>query len=329
MATIKDVAKRAQVSVATVSRVLNHDQRVKPETKEAVEKVIDELGYSPNLLGRNLRRSSTYNILVLLPTISNQFYSAIIKGIREEMTTLGYNVMIGITDLDVNVEMKHIQLLENKLVDGIIFFTPQIDSVTLTKFGQMYPVIQCSEYVEGAKLSLVSIDNKQAAYDATKYLIQLGNKHIALVTSEKSYTSSKLREEGFREALREHQIPINEELIYYADYTPHSGIEAAKALLLKRQPPTAIFTISDSLAICVIQGLKACGKKVGEDIDVIGFDNTFISKFYEPTITTVSQPRLEMGKQAARLLLNKIQNIGSENETIFLPHELMIRESTK
>lgn len=329
MATIKDVAQCAKVSVATVSRVLNNDPKVRPETKEIVEKVINELGYSPNLLGRNLRRSSTHNILVLLPTISNQFYSSIIKGIREEATLEGYNVMVGITDLDVKIEMNHIQLLENKLVDGIIFFTPQIAKSTLTKIGKVYPIVQCSEYVEGAKLSLVSINNKQAAYDATKYLIELGHKHIALVTSKKIYTSSKLREEGFREALTQHQLPVNEELIYYTDYMPQCGTEAAKALLTRKTQPTAIFTISDSLAIGVIRGLKECGKKVGEEIDVIGFDNTFISKFYEPTITTISQPRLEMGKRAARLLLNKIQNIDSKNETIFLPHELIIRQSTK
>lgn len=329
MATIKDVAQHAKVSVATVSRVLNNDPKVRPETKEVVERAIDELGYSPNLLGRNLRRSSTHNILVLLPTISNQFYSAIIKGIREEANLEGYNVMIGITDLDVNIEMNHIQLLENKLVDGIIFFTPQIAKSTLTRLGKVYPIVQCSEYVEGAKLSLVSIDNKQAAFDATKYLIELGHKHIGLITSKKVYTSSKLREEGFKQALTQHQLPVNEELIYYTDYTPQCGTEAAKALLTRKTPPTAIFTISDSLAIGVIRGLKECGKKVGVDIDVIGFDNTFISKFYEPTITTISQPRLKMGKKAARLLLNKIQNIDSANETIFLPHELMIRQSTK
>ena len=143
MATIKDVAKRANVSVATVSRVLNRDTKVKAETRAKVKRVIEELNYAPNLLGRNLRRSSTQNILVLLPTISNQFYSSIIKGIRQEALKEDYNVMIGITDLKSEIEMKHIQLLETKLVDGIIFVAPQIDAKVLEEMSKKYPIVQC------------------------------------------------------------------------------------------------------------------------------------------------------------------------------------------
>lgn len=329
MATIKDVAKLANVSVATVSRVINSDPKVKAETKEIVQVAIRELNYAPNLLGRNLRRSYTKNILVLLPTISNQFYSAIIKGIRQEAYKEGYNVMLGITDLDSKIEMQHIKLLETKLVDGIIFFAPQIDAKTISSVERMYPVVQCSEYIQGVDISGVSIDNKQAAYDATKYLISLGHTKIAMITSKKKYTSSTLREQGFKAALKDSRISIPKGYIYRTDYSPTSGTKACYDLLEQKEAPTAIFTISDSQAIGVMRGIQELGKIAGKDIDVIGFDNTFVSKVYHPTITTISQPRFEMGEKAAALLLRKIKDIQVPNTFILLPHELIIRESTK
>lgn len=329
MATIKDVANAAKVSVATVSRVLNDDPKVKQETKERVNKVIQELNYSPNLLGRNLRRSYTKNILVLLPTISNTFYSAIIKGIRQELAKEGYKVMIGVTDLDPQIERQHIRLLETKLVDGIIFFAPQIAYKELEEVERQYPIVQCSEYLEEAKVSWVSIDNKRAAYDAAKYLIQLGHKKIAMITSKKKYTSSVLREKGFKEALKDHHIPLPKNYIYKTDYVPESGTKACLNLLGEKEPPTAIFTISDSLAVGVIRAIEDSGMRAGEDVDVIGFDNTFITKIYHPTITTISQPRFEMGVKAAQLLLKRIKAIDEDHEYVILEHELVRRESTR
>lgn len=329
MATIKDVAKAAQVSVATVSRVLNDDPKVKPDTKEKVKEVIEALNYTPNLLGRNLRRSYTKNILVLLPTLSNTFYATIIKGIRKKAAGEGYNVMIGVTDLDPQIERQNIRFLETKLVDGIIFFAPQMSKAELEEVEQDYPVVQCSEYIQGSKVSWVSIDNEKAAYDAVRYLIELGHKKIAMVTSKKKYTSSCLREKGFKTALKEQGLSYQTDYLYKTDYTPSSGMEAARHLLSLKEPPTAIFTIADSMAVGVIRGIEDLGKKVGVDVDVIGFDNTFVSKIYHPAITTISQPRFEMGEKAAELLLHKINDIHKEQAYVTLGHELIVRESTK
>lgn len=328
MATIKDVAKAAQVSVATVSRVLNDDPKVKPDTKQKVQEVIEALNYTPNLLGRNLRRSYTKNILVLLPTLSNTFYATIIKGIRYEVAKAGYNVMVGVTDLNPDIERQNIRLLETKLVDGIIFFAPQISQTELEEVEACYPIVQCSEYIQGSLVSWVSIDNQKAAYDAVNYLIELGHTRIAMVTSKKPYTSSILREAGFREALQKHHINLASDYLYKTDYIPSSGMQAAHDLLSLKESPTAIFTIADSMAVGVIRGIEDLGKKVGKDVDVIGFDNTFVSKIYHPTLTTISQPRFEMGERAAKLLLNKIQDIHASKEYVTLAHELVIREST-
>lgn len=329
MVTIKDVANAANVSVATVSRVLNNDPKVKLETKERVKQVIEGLNYSPNLLGRNLRRSYTNNILVLVPTLSNTFYATIIKGMRKVAGEEGYNVMIGMTDLDPEIERHHIRLLETKLVDGIIFLAPQISRAELEEVESKYPVVQCSEYLQGSKVSWVGIDNKKAAYDAANYLISLGHTKIAMVTSKKRYTSAVLREQGFKKALKEHHISLPKTYLYKTDYSPASGTKASYSLLGEKEPPTAIFTISDSLAATVIRGIEDLGKSVGKDVDVIGFDNTFISKIYRPAITTVSQPRFEMGEWAVLLLLEKMKDTQAIHKYITLKHELVIRESTR
>lgn len=329
MATIKDVAKLAQVSVATVSRVINEEENVKLETKKKVRNAIKALNYTPNLLGRNLRRSRTKNILVLLPTISNPFYSGVIKGIKSKADEEGYSMMISITDSEKEIEKNAMKMLTTRLVDGIILFAPRLSATMLTKIARGYPIVQCSEYIEGSNTSIVSIDNLQAAYEATKYLISLGHTQIAMIGNDEGYTSAALREKGFRQALAECQIDLRPDFVQYTKYSYKGGEEACKALMRLEETPTAIFTIADSMAVGAVKEIKGRGLVVGKDIDVIGFDDTTITKVYSPTISTIAQPRVLMGREAMQLILQKIEDIDSPNKCIMLAHELMIRESTK
>lgn len=329
MSTIKDVANLAKVSVATVSRVLNNENNVKEKTKEKVLQAVKELNYTPNLLARNLRHSNTKCVLVLLPTISNQFYSTIIKGINSVVEKEGYNLMISITDLDRKREEEYIELLKTKRVDGIILFAPQISKNKLNSIAQNYPIIQCSEYLENTDTTIITIDNKKAGFDATNYLIELGHKNIAILTSKKAYTSAILREKGYKEALKKHKIKIDENNIIKTDYGYKVAMEATEELLKRENPPTAIFTISDSMAIGAIKAIKKQGKTVGKDIDVIGFDDTIISKIYDPDITTISQPRFKMGELAMQAILEKINGNSVDNNFITLEHNLIVRNSTR
>lgn len=329
MSTIKDVAQLAGVSVATVSRVLNGEKNVRPKTKEIVREAIKELNYSPNLLGRHLRRSNTKNVLVLLPTISNQFYSTIIKGIHQKAEQEGYNIMISITDLEIEKEERYMKLLETKVVDGAILFAPQISKERLEQIAKYYPVVQCSEYIEGADVAVVSIDNFQAAYDATEYLIKMGHERIAMITSEKTYTSSRQREQGFRKALQVHGINLREEQVIRTNYSYRAGMQAARELMTGEYPPTAIFTIADSIAVGAIKAATEMEKQVGKDIDIIGFDDTIVAKVYNPSITTVTQPRFHMGEVVMGLMLDKIRNMNLDNPFIKLEHQLVIRDSTR
>lgn len=329
MATIKDVAKLAGVSVATVSRVINDEENVKAETKQKVKEAIKTLHYSPNLLGRNLRRSQTMSVLVLLPTLSNPFYAGVIKGLKSRAEEIGYQIMIGITDSEEEIEERSIKMLTNRLVDGVILFSPRLNVKLLNKVAKQYPIVQCSECVEHSQTSKVTIDNKKAAYEVTQYLIQLGHKKIALLSNDEGFTSAKLREEGYREALRQHNLSIEKDWIRYTEYSYLGGQKACIELLALENKPTAIFAIADSMAVGVVRQLIECGIKVGEEIDVVGFDDTSLTKIYTPTITTISQPRFEMGKAAMQLLINKIEDINNADECLILPHQLKIRESTK
>ncbi|WP_317368339.1 LacI family DNA-binding transcriptional regulator [uncultured Tyzzerella sp.] len=329
MSTIKDVANLAKVSVATVSRVLNNENNVKQQTKEKVLQAVKELNYTPNLLARNLRRSNTKCVLVLLPTISNQFYSTIIKGINSIVEKEGYNLMISITELDKKREEAYIEMLKTKRVDGIILFASQISKSKLNNIAKHYPIIQCSEYLEDTETTIITIDNKKAGFDATSYLIGLGHKNIAILTSQKTYTSAIYREKGYREALQKHKIKINESNIIKTDYTYKVAMEITEKLLKREKPPTAIFAVSDSMAIGAIKAIKKQGKIVGKDIDVIGFDDTIISKLYEPDITTISQPRFKMGQLAMKAILEKINDNSVSNKFITLEHNLVVRNSTR
>lgn len=328
MVTIQEVAKAAEVSVATVSRVLNNSPSVNPETRERVQEVIERLNYSPNLLGRNLRRSETKMILVLLPSISNPFYSKIVRGIEDVASRNSYNVMLCNTNSDLQKEKVYIDLLRNRLADGMILMASTLDRHELSQIGAQFPVVQCCEYKEGAKVSHVSIDNVEAAYKMTKHLIDLGHKRIGLITNSNQYVSSAQREEGYKRALKENNIKLDSDLIKYGDYSFRSGMLAAKEFLVMKEMPTAIFAISDIMAIGVIKELKNNGLRVPEDMAVAGFDNISMASMYDPSLTTVSQHQYGLGGTSMELLLKQIREELKEPQDALLEYELIIREST-
>ena len=329
MATIKDVAKRAGVSVATVSRVLNDYDNVRGKTAQKVKDAIEELDYHPNFLGRTLRRLETMKILVVLPTISNQFYSRVVKGIQIAALAAGYHPVIATTNGDPAVEKEFIDMAKRKLVDGTIFLNTTMQAEELSKFAEGYPAVAACELVQGAQISSVSIDDYRAALDAARFLIRMGHRRIAFVGAGQLYNSSQLREKGYRAALEEASLPYLPELTLSEGFSFNAGRRAARRILDMEEKPDAVFATSDSAAIGVISELGRSGVKVCEDISVMGFDNNQIAEYYNPPLTTVSQPQFDIGQEALRLLINKIQNPACENEQILLPHRLEIRDSVR
>jgi LacI family transcriptional regulator, repressor for deo operon, udp, cdd, tsx, nupC, and nupG len=327
MANIQQVAKQAGVSVATVSRVLNGQNTVSAKTKMKVEETIKKLNYEPSLLGRNLRTSESRLFLILIPTISNPFYLEIIKGIEQVAISQNYNILLCETDSNPEKENIYFDLVRKKMADGIISMDPAVNVETLKKLAENYAIIQCSEYEEGTGIPYVTIDNEEASYRAVKHLIQIGHKKIALMNSDEKYLFARQRKMGYKRALEESGITLkNEYIIPTQRLGFENGQQAMKKILNLQDRPTALFAVSDLLAIGALKEINAAGLHVPNDIAVVGFDKIDFSNMTNPTLTTIAQPMKRMGSVAARMLIEKIK--GEEVESIILDHELVIREST-
>ena len=327
-ATIKDVAKLAGVSVATVSRVINGERNVLPDTKARVDDAIEKLSYSPNLLGRNLRRGATKSILVLLNTISNPFYSRVVKGIEERAAEDGYSVMLCMTHGNMELEQRAVTLLQTKLIDGAIFLSSEQPGERLTESCRGIPVVQACEPQDSFLAASVSIDNRKAAFDAISYLVAHGHRSVALFGAGGALSSSICRKEGYREAMQYAGLFVDEANVIEEGFSIHAGMRAAKRLLQSGKTlPDAVFCISDSSAVGAVRAFAEAGIRVPDDISVMGFDNALLSEAYLPSITTVKQPRYEIGYKSAELLLSAIQGEDNRAQKIVLSHELIERES--
>lgn len=327
MPTIQEVAEQAGVSVATVSRVINNPSIVTEKTRSKVQNIITKLNYEPSVLGRNLRTSESRLLLALIPSISNPFYTEIINGIEDIAIEQGYNILLCATDSTPNREDIYFNLLKSRLADGIISMDPTVNKAKLLELASKYPVVQCSEYDEDGSISYVTINNELAAYHAVRHLIKIGHKKIALINSHKKYLYARERRQGFEKALKEFDLPINPDWIYNTDSLGfEQGQLAMRHLLTLTERPTAVFAVSDILAIGALKEINTNGLHVPNDIALIGFDKISFSNMTHPTLTTISQPGYKMGSTSATMLIDKIR--GKEVKSVVLDHELVIREST-
>ncbi len=329
MATIKDVAKEAGVSVATVSRVLNGTDRVRLETVDAVQAAIEKLNYHPNFLGRTLRRLETMKILVVLPTISNQFYSRVIRGIQMVAMQEGYHVMLVTTENDPEAETEYIEMVRRRLLDGIIFLFSSLPAEQLSELASEYPVVVASETIPGLTgVSSVTIDNRAAAREAVQFLVDNGNREIAYLSAGSLYGSSYERQMGTLDALSEAGLTLKDDLLLDEGLTYKAGHRAAVRLLKRENLPDAVFCASDAAAIGLMHTLLDHKILAGRDISVMGFDNNSIAEYYNPSLTTVAQPQMEIGSKAMNLLLKRIRE-DAHPEQLLLPHQLVIRNSVR
>lgn len=328
MSTILDVAREAEVSAATVSRVLNNDAKVSQDKKLRVLSAIQKLNYQPNLLGRSLRRKESNTILVLLPNILNPYYSEICKGAMDTGHKWGYKVMVCNTDSNINRELEYINLLKTNQADGLIFMSPQLSMDYLSEIGNSFPVVHCGAFKGGSKISHLAIDNFGAAYKAVKHLINLGHKRIGLISCENNFLSTAHREEGYKKVLEDNNISFDPGLIVKGDYGYKSGIRSAKQLLMMDKPPTAIFAISDEMAIGAIREIKGQGLKVPEDVAVVGFDDIGYASMCDPMLTTIAQPKYDVGCIAMDIIIKQLKGEITEPKDIYFEHELIIRQST-
>jgi len=326
LVTMKDVARLAGVSTATVSRILNSPDAGRPETRRRVAAAVKKLGYEPNLSARNLRINRTATIIVVLPDINNPFFSFIVRGIEDVAHEQGFSVLLCNTDNDLERELQYTKIIGRRGADGAIFLTARVSSPHILKMAERVPVVLACEYIDGA-VSQVSIDNVGAAMDATRHLIQLGHRRIAYVNGPPDVILSRDRLRGYTLALQQAGLPVLEELIAPGTFYLESGVEAARRLLGLPEPPTAVFCANDEMAIGFIRAAEAMGRRVPGDVAVVGFDDIRFAAFYRPALTTVAQPMYEIGRRAAQLLLDQVGGRADGPQSIVLPHRLVVRES--
>lgn len=329
--TIKDVAKLAGVSKATVSRVLNNSKYVSPEVHERVVKVIEETGYKPSSIARSLVSKETKLVGLLIPDVSNPFYSELVKGMVEVANKYNYNILLCNSFFHVDKEVEFLRILLEKEVDGIIFMTNEITDEHREFFEKYHkPTITVNRKFWGFDIPNVDIDNFSAAYDATKYLIELNHRRIAIIRApESDETAGVERFEGYARALKDAGIPLNESLVKEGNFKALSGYKAMKELLNLNNPPTAVFCVNDEMACGAVKCVMEKGLGVPEDISVMGFDDVPLASMFIPSITTIKQPIYEMGALSMELMYKMIKGEDVEVKTYVLPHQLVVRDSTK
>ena len=327
--TIYDVAREANVSMATVSRVVNGNPNVKPTTRKKVLATIEQLGYRPNAVARGLASKKTTTVGAIIPDISSIFFAELARGIEDIATMYKYNMILSNSDQNKDKEMQLINTMLEKQVDGILFMGGDITQEHIDYFeSSSVPVVLAATYDESGTIPSVNIDYEVAAYEATKFLIDNENKHPAFISGDKETNINKQKYAGYARALQESSVPINEELIVYGDYSYDSGIKAINQILELSERPSAVFVASDEMALGVIHGAQDKGLRVPEDIEIFGFDNTRLASMVRPTLSTIVQPMYDIGAVAMRLLTKYMNKEEVTDKKVVLPHRIEKRNST-
>lgn len=327
-ATIKDVAREAGVSVATVSRVLNGSCNVSEDSAARVREAITRLNYSPNFLGRNLRKRETNVILCIMPTSEHSLYSKIVAGMQKYASRIGYDIITAVSDGVSTAEARQMNMLFNRTVDGVVLLGTMFDAESLNSLAEAYDIALCCEGVTGANVLTVAVDDEKAAFDAVTTLINKGHRDIAFIGTNSTAISSTARENGYKLALEKAGIPYREELVHKDSYEPHCGGEAMERFYSLDNKPTAIFAVSDLLAIAAIHKAFDMGLSIGKDISIMGFDNITICEMMLPTVSTVEQPCEKMGELVIAKLLDNIHSEEKDNNYYTVEHRVILRQST-
>lgn len=328
-ATMKDVALQANVSTATVSRALMNPEKVSQATRNRVEQAALEVGYLPQMQGRNMKRNESRTILVIVPDICDPFFSEVIRGIEVTAAAQGYLVLIGDCAHQNQQEKTFIDLIITKQIDGMLLLGSRLPfDASIEEQRNLPPIVMANEFAPELGLPTVHIDNLTAAFDAVNYLHELGHQRIGCIAGPEEMPLCHYRLQGYVQALRRSGITVDPHYIARGNFTYEAGASALEQLLALPKPPTAVFCHSDIMALGALSWAKRQGLKVPEDLSIIGFDNISLAEFCDPPLTTVSQPRFDIGREAMLLLLNQLSGQFVDSGSRLLDCELIVRGST-
>ncbi len=330
--TIKDIAQKAGVSIATVSRVINDSKPVSPELRKRILDIIEETGYKPNALARGLIKKNTSILGIIIPEIANLNLAEVIKGIEGEADKNGFDIIVSNSHALVEKEWEILDVFREKQLDGILFSGVYF-SEKHQKFFQRYqiPIVVIGQHFPGVYLPSVTINNFQAAYEATSYLIQLGHKEIGMICGPlEDMAAGRDRYRGFSAAMEESGLQKREGYFAETSFSIGGGYVAMEEIFKKtgNNPPTAIFAGADSIAIGAMNCCFDAGLEVPGDISIIGFDDNILASAVRPPLTTISTNHEEIGVVATGLLLDRIKGNDKGHWNVQVPYRLVVRQST-
>ncbi len=329
VATIKDVAKLAEVNISTVSRVLSGRKNVSAPTKERVLEAIRHLGYQPNPLAQGLKGGRTMTAALVIPNIRNTIFPAVSRGAEDCAAKLGYNLILCNTDEEAQREKAYIEMLQKRFVDGAIFATATDDSDYLRELAESgFPMVALMRDLHW-NIDTVVTENEESAYHATAYLLGRGCKRVAFLNGNEKISLYRNRFSGYCRSLKDFGIPFDPEIVQEVDTRRdyHSGYQATKLLLSRDRHIDGIFSPNDNAAIGAIACLRDHDIRVPEDVKVLGFGNLEVAQMTTPPLTTMNQPLYKMGETAMELLFSRIGDPQAEARRVVFQAELLVRAS--
>ncbi|QNG59717.1 LacI family DNA-binding transcriptional regulator [Metabacillus idriensis] len=329
MSTIEDVARLAGLSRTTVSRVINNHPYVSESKKRVVLEAMEDLGYVPNSSARSLRNQKTEIIAVFIPRVLNPFFSQFIESLEMASSERNYQLIVCQTQYSPEKELKYLNLLKTKQVDGVILASLENEWSKIEPFSEYGPIVLCNEFEESANVPMVRLDQEYGGYIATKHLIEQGHRQIAYCCGGHRSNVARAREKGFRQAMSEAGYLFVENMAYRDAFNIEDGKRVFREIRELDQKPTAVFTGADEVAAGIISEAKKSGWHIPADLAVVGFDNQAIAELLDPMITTVQQPVKEMAKKAMDVMIDKINSKTHQSHEIYqFPLKLIVRDST-
>jgi len=329
VSNIREVARLAGVSVATVSRTLKSPERVLAETRDKVNAAVEQAGYRPNQMAVQFRSRKTGNLVILVPAIANTFFARVISGAQQAAQAAGYRLLLCDTQGREDIEREFAALVYAHQADGVIQLRAYDPfEAPFPNAESPPPIVNACEVIQGGRHPTISLDNRAAAQAMTEHLIALGHRRIGLIKGPKSSPLTRDRVAGYQDALHRANLPSDPALVCHGDFTLTAGYEGAAAMLALAERPTALFCENDEMAIGALKRLKEQGLRVPDDISLVGFDDIPFAAYCDPPLTTIAQPAERFGETAVDMLIALIEKQPIAERHVVLPFELAVRGSS-